>query len=191
MSFWTTSDGNAIEATEGGFEADGGNVVPIPDGSYVLALIMRAAWAKDQNYNRYIEIEWGVDQPIEYGGRRIWQKLWVDDADPKAKTPEKAAKKRDGARKMLVNIDALCGGKLAKSGKAPDDDALALALQGKPLIIKTLVWEMTDSTGKSMSGNWVSGVYPREKGVHVDPDAPKPAPRAAAKPAVIDDEIPF
>jgi len=191
--FWNTSDGESATDTGKEYEQPSGNIDPIPNDSNVLAFIAVAKWAEDKDFNKYIELEWTVEQPQEYANRKIWQKLWLKDPDPRAKTPEAAAKKRDKALRMLAAIDANCGGKLARSSGEPDNDDLAIALQAKLMTIKVMVWEMQGSDGTQMQGNWIAGVFPKSKGVKVNPDAPKPAAKPATKAgATVDDEdIPF
>jgi len=152
--FWNTSDGeNTVENATGEYDAGGGNFDPIPDDTNCLMVIDGAEKAKDQSFNEYAQITWLVVKPDQFAGRKIWQKLWVFDPDPRAKDKDK---KRDNALRMLANIDAICGGKLAKAGREPDSDDLALALTGKQAVCKAKVWEMD---GKE--GNWIAAVAPK------------------------------
>ena len=194
MSFWDLSDGeSAAETASKEYEQETGNLDPIPDGSSVLALIDEAKWSETRDRDaEFISLRWSVLEPAEYANRKVFQNLWVTDDDPNAKDSDKAAKKRDKAKKMLAAIDANCGGKLARTARKPDDDALALALTNKPMIIKCMVWERTGSYGSVNSGNWIAAVSPKSKGVDVKASAPKPAARKAALAAdVDDDDIPF
>lgn len=189
--FWNTSQGESLVGSSTEYEQETGNIEPIPDNSNVLAYITSAAWKQDKDFLRWIEVEWTVEQPETYANRKIWQKLWVTDLDPRAKSPDKAEAKRDKAKKMLATIDANCGGKLAKAGVMPDDNALAIALQTRQMIIKVMVWDITGADGKSMTGNWIAGVFPKAKGVSVAEVAPKPAASKATGAAMTEDQIPF
>lgn len=173
MGFWDLSDGSTADETGKEFDGGGGNFDPIPDGSNVLAEIDEAKWA-EKDGNEYVSLRWSVLDPAEYANRKVFQKLWLTDFDPGVKDKDKAVKKRDKARKMLAAIDANAGGKLvARSGK-PDDDDLAQYLIGKPMIITCRIWEVEDrSTGGTVTGNWVSAVAPKSKGVSVKEAAPK------------------
>ena len=94
---------------------------------------------------------------------------------------------------MLAAIDANCGGKLAKAGVMPDDNALAIALQTRQLVIKVMVYAFTTKDGKDITGNWIAGVFPKAKGVSVGEVAAKPATNASATTgaAITGDDIPF
>lgn len=179
MSFWNTSDGEDVAQTATGEYTSQTDMDPLPDNSSVKANIDKAEWATAyQSHEQYINIRWSVVAPEAYANRKVFQKLWVKDDDPRAKD---AAKKRDGALKMLGNIDKLAGGRLTAKGTIPTDDDLALALTNKQMVIKVKLWEMD---GKS--GNWVAGVSPLSHEVHV-PDAPA----KDAGPAALDDDVPF
>lgn len=161
MSFWSTSTGtSATEKVETSYDAGGGQMELIPDGSTVLAFIKKAEWKEGREqdgYPNYINIQWSVEEPESLARRVVFQKLWVKDDDPNAKDP---AAKRDKALKMLATIDANAGGKLAAAGTEPTDDSLALALHTKQMVITVKVWEMKTSSGK-MDGNWVAAVQPK------------------------------
>jgi len=185
-NFWDTSDGASAAATATTeYEISGGGVI-VPDDSTVLAFIAKASWRKDDNFNEYIEIEWTVEKPEPVNGSKVWQKLWVKDHDPKAKSPEKAIAKRDKALRMLSTIDANAGGKLARAGREPSDDDLALALQTKQMAIKCKVWEMSGN-----SGNWVAAVFPKDKPLMLT-EAVAPVPASGGFGGDLGDtEIPF
>lgn len=164
MSFW-----NIEEPATGEFEVGGGEMKPIPADTSCLATIDEAKWSDDRNGNRFVSLRWSVLQPAEYKNRKIYQKLWVTDADPKAKD---ADKKRDKAKRMLAAIDFNAGGKLKAAGVEPTDDSLGIALINKPMIIKVMEWKITDEvTGEIKSGNWIGAVSARSK-----TSAPIPAP---------------
>ena len=185
MSFWKTSTGDDAAETAS-TEYDIGGSIVIPDDSTVLAIVESAMWRKDASFNEYIELTWAVLKPDEVAKAKVWQKLWVKDADPRAKDRDAADKKRDNALRMLATIDANAGGKLARSGREPEDDDLALALTNKPMTIKVKVWEMNGS-----SGNWIAAVMPKDRPLELGKAAPKPSGGVNAKPDLGDDEIPF
>lgn len=166
MSFWELSDGGAAnEDVQKEYEVPGGNMDPIPNNSDCLAYIKGAKWASKRDADeKYIEIQWQVEKPEDYLNRVVFQKLWVDDLDPMAKSEDKAKEKRDKARRMLATIDANAKGKLMQSGDAPTDDSLALALVDAKMVIKVMLWEMDDreNYGEKIRGNWVSAVKPKD-----------------------------
>jgi len=197
MSFWDLSDGGNAADTGSEYEIPGGgNFDPIPDGSNVLAMIDEIGWANDNDGNEYINARWTVLDPEEYKNRKIFQKLWVTDFDPRAKDDKKAATKRDKARRMLAAIDANASGALSKNPGVPNDDQLAAALMNKPMVIKCMVWSMPDreKPGENIEGNWIAAVAPANKGVEVKEAKPRPASKPAsggASALELDDEIPF
>ncbi len=160
--FWGLSDGeDAASSANGEFDAGGGNLEPIPPETSVLAAIDEAKWDKDQQGNRFISLRWTVFQPEEFDNRKIFQKLWVTDADPRAKA-DKVNAKRDKAKKMLAAIDTNAGGKLLAKPIMPTDEAMTLHLTNKPMVVKVMVWNMKDQmTGEMMRGNWVGAVAPK------------------------------
>lgn len=198
--FWNTSEGdNVASKKDTSFEIEGGgNLEPIPDGSSVLALVEEAKW-DEKDGAEYITVRWSVMRPQTYENRKVFQKLWVTDDDPGAKSADKAAKKRDKALRMLAAIDTNAGGRLTKVAGRPENEDLAAALVGKPMVIKVMLWEIEDrQTGETIRGNWVSAVSPKSKGVEVaEAAAPKAPAKAPAKSkvsmvsAIDDDEIPF
>lgn len=198
MSFWDLSDGGTASDTGTDFEIPSGNLDPIPDGSSVLAMIDEAKW-DEKDHASYISLRWSVLSPDEYKNRKVFQKLWVTDDDPSAKDADKAAKKRDKARRMLAAIDANAGGKLTRKAGVPTDDDLTACLTNKPMIIKCMEWSMPDRerVGEFVRGNWIAAVAPKAKGIDVK--EAKPAPKASGggygggAPAggVMDDDIPF
>ena len=161
--FWNLSDGEDIKETAGSgeFDAGGGNLLPIPAETSLLAAIEEAKWDKDGDGNRFISLRWTVLGPEEYENRKVFQKLWVADADPRAK-PDKVAAKRDKAKKMLGAIDTNCGGKLLSKPVEPTDESLTLCLTRKPMVIKVMIWKLRDKqTGEWALGNWVGAVAPK------------------------------
>lgn len=160
--FWGLSDGeDAAVSASGEFDSGGGNLEPIPPETSVLAAIDEAKWDRDNQGNRFISLRWTVFQPEEFDNRKIFQKLWVSDADPRAKA-DKVNAKRDKAKKMLAAIDTNAGGKLLAKPVMPTDEAMTLHLTNKPMVVKVMVWNMKDSmTGEMMRGNWVGAVAPK------------------------------
>jgi hypothetical protein len=204
MSFWELSDGESAKDTGTEYEVPGGNMEPIPNNSDVLAQIDEIKWQKKETGERFIEARWSVIEPAAFANRKVFHKLWVDDLDPMAKSEDKAKTKRDKARRMLASIDANAGGKLMQSADAPTDDALALALCNKPMVIKVMIWEIADSRdpGNMMRGNWVSAVKPKDAPLNVGDAAPESKPsgggaRSSGQAQTsgggfeMDDEIPF
>lgn len=195
-NFWELSDGNNAATTKTAeYEiAGGGNMEPIPDGSTVLAMIDEAKWA-EKDGAQHISLRWTVIQPDAYKNRKVFQKLFVTDDDPGAKDADKAAKKRDKARRMLAAIDTNAGGKLtSKSGKPTDED-LTMHLTNKPMAIKCMVWEVDDrQTGEKIRGNWVAMVAPKSTPTSIAAEAPKKAAASrsfADTAASLDSDIPF
>lgn len=139
MSFWQTSDNQAIDTT-GSFEVGGGE--PIPNNTTLKAMITEASWDEYMG-DRHINLRWDVIDG-EYKNRVVFQKVRVMDTD---------AKKKDRALRMLAAIDANAGGKLMALGREPSDMDLASSLLSKPMWIKVQTWEFD---GKK--GNWVSAV---------------------------------
>lgn len=191
MSFWDLSDGETAASGEKEFEQGSGNFDPIPDGAKVMAEIDEVKWDFTRENAEYLSVRWAVSEPDEYAKRKIFQKLWVTDDDPNAKDADKAAKKRDNAKRMLAAIDANCGGKLAKVARKPTNDDLTMALTARPMIIRCAVWEMTSATGEKNSGNWISAVFPRQHGVSVPEVAAKKPSTGRTTAQDLDDEIPF
>lgn len=203
MSFWDTSDGGAAnENVQKEYEIPGGSMEPIPNDSDVLASIAAVKWAtKKDASERFIEIKWQVEQPEQFANRVVFQKLWVDDLDPGAKTQEKAKEKRDKALRMLVTIDANAKGRLMQSMDVPTDDSLSLALVGAKMVIKCMEWSIPDSAGGDpIRGNWISAVKPKETETRIGKALPVKSGGGAsgggggagAAPSFdLDDEIPF
>ena len=165
MSFWQLSDGTQAENTTT-FESGGGNFDPIPDNTQCIAAIEEAKWS-DWEGESYINLKWRVMRPNEYGNRVIFQKLHV----------MKHGDKGDKAKRMLMAIDANCGGKLAKLRDTPQDEDLMMSLVGKPVAIKVQVWDMN---GKK--GNWISAVAPAKQQAPQAPQQPTPRQPAPIAP---------
>lgn len=177
--FWGLSDGSSATDTDENFElAGGGNLEPIPDGSTVIATVEAAQWKDDNDRNEFLEIKWRVTKPEAFFNRVVFQKLWVTDADPRAKDEAAAKKKTDNARRLLSRIDAEAGGKLARKSGKPTDDELAIALQNKAMAIKVMVWAMKGNDGSDMSGNWIAAVMSKSKPVEITNAGPVKAQAA-------------
>ena len=146
--FW-----NFEQSSTGEFEMGGGDIAPIPAETSCLAAIDEAKW-DEKDGARYISLRWNVLQPAEYKNRKVFQKLWVADADPMAKDVEK---KRDKAKRMLAAIDQNAGGKLRAAGVEPTETSLGIALINKPMVIKVMQWKI-ESNGETKTGNWIGAV---------------------------------
>lgn len=181
MSFWNLSDDSVATDVGKEFDGGGGSIEPMPEGTTVLAQPDEAKWSEDLEKNEYLSIRWLVLKPGPYANRRVFQKIWCSDPDPKAKDPDK---KRDKALRMLAAIDANAGGKLGRKAGKPTDDDLAVALIGKPMTLRLGLWEFEGANGP-MSGNWVQAVGGRDKPVSEVAEAPKrqQAQRQTAKPS--------
>lgn len=187
MGFWDLTDGDNAANGEKEYVQETGNFDPIPDNSNVLAEITEAKWDFARNNEEFLSLRWNVMSPEGYVNRNIFQKLWVTDDDPNVKDADKMAKKRDKAKRMLAAIDANAGGKLAKVSRKPDNDDLALALTQRPMIIKCMVWEKKQADGGTSTGNWISAVFPKDRGV----DLPAPKPKGSSAKDDLSDSIPF
>jgi hypothetical protein len=196
-SFWDLNSGEDIHGQSGEYEI-ATNLEPIPDNTQALALIDEAKWDTAEDGSRFVSLRWNIMAPDEYKDRKVFQKLWVDDFDPRAKKPED---KRDKARRMLAAIDKNAGGKLLKSNDAPDDEALTIALTKKPMIIRIHQWNMVNEKGEAMVGNWIGAVSPKTTGTVQKPAAQTNKSPAASQPKggrvqsgrkqTVDDDIPF
>lgn len=155
MSFWSTSDNQAIDQT-GNFDAGGGDMEPIPKNTQVKACPDEVKWDRNQEGDQFISIRWTVLGPDQYKGRKIFQKLWVNGNNPNAKDP---AAQGDKAKRMLAAINANAKGHLMTMQTAPTDEDLQRALMNKPMALNLQVWEMTNN-GETSKGNWVQKVAP-------------------------------
>ena len=161
---WGLSDGGNAADTGTEYEVPGGgNMEPLPEGSKVLAMVEDAEWKEDADHNEFLNLKWSVVRPDEARNRKIFQKLWIKDHDPRERDEAKAEKKRDRARRLFAAIDANAGGKLAKKGGIPDADTIMVALANKLMVLRLGLWEMEDrqNPGQVMSGNWVQAVGPK------------------------------
>jgi hypothetical protein len=165
MAFFVTSDNKAIEKGNT-FEMGGGNFEPIPSNTQLKSMIDEAKW-DEYDGDRYISLRWTVLEG-EFTNRKIYQKVKVNDADPK---------KKDRQLNMLAAIDSNAGGALMAAGVEPDDMALSINLMNKPMAICVDVWEINDK-----KGNWVKAVSPLKNAT-----APAPAKQVDD----FGDDIPF
>lgn len=194
MSFWDTSTGESAATTGGEFDAGGGNMDPIPEGTTVLAMPDDVKWAEDKHGNEYLSVRWTVLKPENYLNRKIFQKLWVSDEKPGQKDPTKY---KDKQLKMLAAIDTNAGGKLLKVGGKPSDDQLAIALTNRQMTLRLGVWAMQGDNGP-MTGNWIQMVADKTK--PVSEGVSKPARQTRSNEQTrsfsgfaddLDDDVPF
>lgn len=183
-NFW----GDALdENLTGEFSVGGGDIEPMPGNTVCLAAIDEAKWDADKDGNQFISLRWSMLQPEAYKNRKVFQKLWVKDPDPRAKDVKA---KRDKALRMLGAIDKNAGGKLATNPGEPSDLSLASALLNKPMFVTIMRWNMkADDGGEDKVGNWIQSVAPRTAGAKV-PEPAKVQSGGSLKKAV-DDNIPF
>lgn len=150
MSFWNTSEGEALnQNNSGNAEMGGGNLEPIPANTLLRAIVTEAKW-DEAGGDQIIKLRWDVVDG-EYKNRVVFQKLKVCDGDPK---------KADKAKRMLAAIAHNAGGKLLECAEI-NDQALSMHLTNKPMLIKVQVWKIeaeNSQNGEEASGNWVSAV---------------------------------
>lgn len=201
---WGLSTGENANDGKTEYEMPGGNLAVIPDGSKILAMVENAEWVSDDDdgTNEHLKLQWTGVKPENVQNRKVFQKLYITDLDPRATDAKKAEKKRDRARKMFAAIDANAGGKLAKKGGKPDADAIMFALANKPMVIRLGVWSLEDrdEPGRTIEGNWVQAVAPKTTEIGLtEPSEPKPQrssggrsqPRRDDADDDMDDDIPF
>ena len=194
MSFFTLSDGTQATSINGKTEEVATGFENIPAGSIVIGKANEAKW---DNYNGVdtIKIKWQIVGK-EYTGRILFQKLAVEDLDPK---------KRDRAINMLMAIDFNAQKTLAQSTAKPTNESLASFI-GKPMGLFLDEWEMKNEAGEVKTGNWInmiSDVQTAGKILQERGGNPKAKPKApvqqamqqtapATSPTVaVSDEIPF
>lgn len=179
MSFWSTSTGEAIQAT-GMHESGGGPLEPIPAGTDLLAYIKEAKWDETRDEKiRHVVLRWDVMKPAQYEKRVIFQRLFITDLDTRASNP---ATRQDNAKKMLAAIDANCGGDLFTQDGPPSEIALQ-SLLNKPMTIR--VGLIKPNSPSATPINFISMV--NTKAAFANAAAPTPAPKSRVE----DDEIPF
>jgi len=170
-NFWSTQDNSPI-VSDGSFNASGSGLALIPGGTDLLVYPDECKW---ETYlgERFIKIRWDVLSPMQYKGRKVFQKIRVEDED---------SDKRDKAMRMLSAIDANAGGKLLASGVEPTDEAMMMCLSNKQMIVKVEEWEMN---GKK--GNWVCAVSKYTPGGASKVSETPPTPKME----VADEDVPF
>lgn len=166
MSFWNLNDSSEKLNTTGEFEAGGGYLAPIPAKTQVKAAIDEAKWDSYEG-EEYIKLRWNVLAPTEYKGRKIFQKVKINEAD---------SKKQDKAKKMLAAIAVNAGGGLLKLTAQPSDQDLQKHLTNKPMALLLQVWSIDKSDGMGKAeGNWISAVSPLKTKAAEHAPAPAPA----------------
>jgi len=195
MSFWNTEDGTSAASGEKEFSAGGGDFDVIPKGSSVLVVIEQASWKEGYQVSEtFVNLKVRVMKPDAYANRVMFFKLWIDDLDPGVKTGgsfdrTKAITKRDKHKRMIMAIDANAKGRLAKIAARPDDDQLAVALEGAQFVATLGVWDKEEDGKKVPGGNWLMSAGPKTKAVT---EVEKPvAKRAPAFSDDLDDDVPF
>lgn len=174
MSFWNLNDSSEKLNTTGEFEAGGGDLAPIPAKTQVKAAIDEAKWDSYEG-EEYIKLRWNVLHPVEFKGRKIFQKVKVNEPD---------SKKQDKAKKMLAAIAVNAGGGLLKLTSQPGDQDLQKHLTNKPMALLLQVWSIEKSDGSgTASGNWISAVSPLAKKAE--------AAKETVEPEISDDDIGF
>ena len=161
MSFWTTSDNQAIEKTT--TATTNVEIAPIPAKTVLKAMVSEAKWDEYQG-DRYISLTWTVVDG-EYKKRLIFQKIRVNDKDPK---------KADRQKRLFAAIATNAGGELFNVQGEPSDYDLARCLSNKIMCIRVQVWKMEDTQGNVKSGNWIDAVASKD-GFE---ETPAPTPNA-------------
>lgn len=186
MSWWTTSTGESAVSNETNFvDENKGFGEPIPEGSYVLAMIDKAQWknARDSD-SQSVNVQWTVLKPEQFANRKVWQNLWIRDAEPflaaKGET-QKAAERRDRDLKKLSVIDNNARKKLRECPDYPDDTALA-TLNNAMMVI---------SLGVINGNNFVRDVMEKSHELKVGVAKSEPAKSSGNTSRDLDDEIPF
>lgn len=178
MSFFNLSDGKQVESTTE-FDIGGGDFDPMPAGTQLVSMIEEAKWVNKEDFNTkipedMIELRWLVLEG-EYKSRKQFQKIRLKHED---------SKKRDKAMKMLVAIDANCGGNLVAAGKEPTDMDLAQHLLMTPMVIMVqTVTEKNENGIEVPKANWVNKVSSLANG--------KPDPGPIATASDFNDDVDF
>lgn len=189
MSGWWSVDGEDLRNTSASDDLPSNSgFAPLPNNTKVLAIV-DSAGIGEKDGNRYAEATLTILKPEGYANRKLFPRFWIYDDNPSAAD---AKKKRDNDMRRFVKLDASCGGKLAKSGKIPTDDDIALAMTGKQIIVNVMLMEPKD--GKEPF-NWYSDYWP--KGAKELSEAPaRSAPKrqtqnASAFDDLDDSDVPF
>lgn len=176
-SFWGLSDGKKPEKTTS-FETGGFDL--IPDNTTALAIIDEAGWRAGGEYGPdYISVRWTILAPAEFKNRKIFQKIKVNDEKPGT---------ADNAKRMLMAMDTIAGGKLATIDREPEDEELIAALVNRQMVIKLKVWTLykqefkngkkVDTDEIEKQGNYVAAVSEKKGSAPAKKTAPKPEPVA-------------
>ena len=181
MSFWNLNDGTKAESTTE-FESGGGDLEPIPNATGCIAAIEEAKWDEYKD-DEYISLKWRVMKPAEFANRVIYQKVKVMGT---SQCKDRLAT-ADKAKRMLAAIDTNAGGKLMQVQGKPEDTDLMMALVGKQMAIKAMVWKIKQDDGEIKQGNWIGAVAPYKGKAIVAPKAATPAP--APEPVIEDDDL--
>lgn len=199
MSFWTTSEGDSVEAT-GEYEAPSGSFEAFPDKTDVMAYIDEIKWQEgkpEYGGGRYVNYRITVNAPECYKGRKSYFKLWVDSANPNPQKPDndKAQKQVDKDKRLLAAMATNAGGGLMRVQGEPTDEDLARELTQKMMVFKLGKWEMESDDGQMREGNYVMAISPASKGVS-EPTTPPVqnsggGAQTGGRSTMDDDEIPF
>ena len=181
MSFWNLNDGTKAESTTE-FESGGGDLEPIPNATGCIAAIEEAKWDEYKD-DEYISLKWRVMKPAEFANRVIYQKVKVMGT---SQCKDRLAT-ADKAKRMLAAIDTNAGGKLMQVQGKPEDTDLMMALVGKQMAIKAMVWKIKQDDGEIKQGNWIGAVAPYKGKAIASPKAATPAP--APEPVIEDDDL--
>lgn len=180
--FWNL--GNDAPPVSGNMDMGGGDFEPIPARTQVLAALEEIKW-DDHDGSYYINGTWSILAPDAYKGRKVFQKIRVEDKD---------IKKREKALRMLAAIDANAGGQLLASGGKPTNEDMTRHLCNKPMMLMLQIWKLEDdSTGETKKGNWVSAVSPKGSASPSQPATQQPATQQTSTDEgfSFDDDIPF
>lgn len=199
MGFWDLDEGGSATNQGTDMEIGSGDFAVIPDGTQALAMIDEVKWdCQQDNGPEFISVRWSVLKPEEFSGRKVFQKLWVTDEDPRARNP---SAKRDKAKKTLAAIDKnTSGGQMAKLQDIPTDEDLQANLMNVPVVIKIGVWDLPDDQrpGERIEGNWVMAVSSPKTSQPDDKAKPQQRRMSQRKQSVpandpmdLDDDIPF
>lgn len=181
MSFWNLNDGTKAESTTE-FESGGGDLEPIPNATGCIAAIEEAKWDEYKD-DEYISLKWRVMKPAEFANRVIYQKVKVMGT---SQCKDRLAT-ADKAKRMLAAIDTNAGGKLMQVQGKPEDTELMMALVGKQMAIKAMVWKIKQDDGEIKQGNWIGAVAPYKGKAIASPKVATPAP--APEPVIEDDDL--
>lgn len=168
MSFWTTTEGEGIQAT-GEYEAPSGSFDVFPDKTDLMFYLDEAKWAEgkpEYGGGRYINYRICVTAPECYKNRKAYFKLWVDANKPNPnKDADKAQKQVDKDKRMLAAMAVNAGGGLLALDREPTDEDLARELTQKLMVGKFGKWEMEGDNGEKREGNYLMALSPSSKGV--------------------------